>query len=297
MQTGLIAGTRPSKRSELLLRRRVRLIRSTSRWIDRLARTRPGLAALRAAQRTPITRGVLRALAGFRRPFATLAEARAAALPFLAGEHANADNAVLHRNLSERPRPSDYAALFHLQRLGPDVGSVFDCGGNVGNLFYCYSRYIDLSRVQWTVFDVPEMMTIGRELAVENGASQLAFTTRFADCAGADLLLASGSLHYFDPGLPCLLGALERRPRFVLINRTPLIDAEQIATVQDAGAFRAACVLYNKAALVSDFCRLGYALHDSWDAAECSMRVPGYPQYSVPHYSGLLFGPEGRNPG
>jgi len=102
------------------------------------------------------------------------------------------------------------------------------------------------------------------------------------------VLIISGALHYFQP-LADLVGDLSRKPRSILINRTPLTDGPSVAVVQDAGRFRVACMLYNRDRLVADLEGLGYVLVDAWKATELSLAVPGDPDRRVDAYSGLFF--------
>ena len=118
--------------------------------------------------------------------------------------------------------------------------------------------------------------------------TQLRFTGDWDDASQSDVLIASGSLHYFNEPLPRMVERLAHRPSYVLINRTPLTDGTPVATVQDAGTFRVACMLYNRRDLIREFDRVGYDLVDSWRAAELSLDVPGFPEHRVPEYSGLF---------
>ena len=190
---------------------------------------------------------------------------------------------------TEAARPSDYAAMFHLRPLLPAIRRVFDLGGNVGNLFYCFQRYLDFPPdLVWTVQDLPPHLADGAALAHRRRAAQLRFTGDWADAAGCDVLIASGSLHYFEEPLPRMVERLARRPAHILINRTPLTDGSPVATIQDARTFRVACMLYNRRDLVEGFDRVGYDLVDTWQAAELSLHVPGFPEHSVPEYSGMF---------
>jgi putative methyltransferase (TIGR04325 family) len=81
---------------------------------------------------------------------------------------------------------------------------------------------------------------------------------------------------------------LVHKPAHILINRTPLTEGLQIAAIQDAKTFRVACLPYNRTDLIRRFDRLGYDLLDWWKPAELSLHVPGFPEHSVPEYSGMF---------
>lgn len=245
---------------------------------------------MRSAANGPMTAPVLNALLGYQRVFDSLPEAVAAARPYAEGGHENPDNAKLHLWLEEVPRPSDYAVMFHIQRLISNSSRVFDLGGNVGNLFYCFDRYLKFSpKLVWQVFELPGMIELGRRLASERRETRLQFTKRWEDAAGADLLLASGSLHYFAAPLAQMVAELAEKPAHIIINRTPLVDGPTKATVQDGGEFRAACVLYNKTEVMDGFEAIGYEIIDSWKSTEISLRRVGKPESSACPYTGMYF--------
>jgi putative methyltransferase (TIGR04325 family) len=78
------------------------------------------------------------------------------------------------------------------------------------------------------------------------------------------------------------------KPAYILINRTPMTDGAPVATIQDLGIFRIACMIYNKAEVIRDLEQLDYDLVDEWKAAELSLEIPGYPEYRVPAYTGMF---------
>lgn len=228
------------------------------------------------------------AVLGYHRVFPTLIEAEIAVLPYANGGHQNSANAQMHLDLNETPRPSDYAALFHLAPRMRGAKLVFDLGGNVGNLYYCYQRYLSFDAdCTWKVYDLPANLDTGANLAEERDARRLRFTDRWSEADDADVLIVSGSLHYFQP-IAHLVERLPRRPRSILINRAPLTRGPSVAVVQDAGSFRVACMLYNRDEVVAGLGRLGYVLLDEWRAVELSLAVPGDPDHRVDAYSGLF---------
>lgn len=87
-------------------------------------------------------RTFLHFLVGYRRTFETMAEAKRYASDFIPAGHESKENANLHLRLSMSARPSDYPVILYLGRLLTDSTRVFDLGGNVGNLFYCYQQYL-----------------------------------------------------------------------------------------------------------------------------------------------------------
>jgi putative methyltransferase (TIGR04325 family) len=219
-----------------------------------------------------------------------MSTASAVALRYMPAGHSCPAAIQEHLALGKKARPSDYPVLFHLGGLIKDKLAVFDLGGSSGNLWYCYSQYLNIHPdMQWIVFDLPETVEFGRRLAQDRGVHGLSFTTDLQALGGADILLSSGSLHYFEFSLPDILATMAHKPRHIIINRTPLTDGVSAVTVQDGDSHLVACRTNRRADLIHDLKALKYALVDSWSVPELSLQVPFYPEYSVPEYSGLYF--------
>jgi len=269
---------------------RIRQIQYCSRLLRGISAVRIGFAVIKAARTLPLVRGMLFALVGYNRPFPTLKDAAAAIAGYEGSGHSNPNYLAIKIPEAEKPRPGDYAALFHLERARSQIHKVFDLGGSVGNLFYCYSEYLDFSHgLCWTVCDLVETNRLGERLASSKGEQRLRFTDQLTDADGSDLMIVSGSLHYFEEPLSNMLAAFAIKPRYVLVNRAPLVDVPSLATVQDGGTYRLACMLHNRNDLIQGLGALGYELVDSWEIRERSVTIPCYPDRSARSYSGLFF--------
>jgi putative methyltransferase (TIGR04325 family) len=270
----------------LLRRLRDAQIRLVSRWVCALGDVRAGRAVLRVARQVP---GLVPLCVGYRRPFATLSAAAAAIDGFDRGGHSNKVGITLHANLANVTRVSDYAALHHLGPLASQIRSVFDLGGNVGNLFYLYSKHLAFpADLRWTVQDLPAAIEEGRTIAIARAERRLDFTTILPD-KSFDLLIVSGAMHYFETPLPQLIAKLPAKPRWVLVNRSPMIDGANVATVQDTGSYLVASMLYDRATLIAGFEAMEYQLVDRWDALELSLKIPFYDDRSAAAYTGMFF--------
>jgi putative methyltransferase (TIGR04325 family) len=274
----------------IIKRVRIRQIQHCSRLLRGICAVPMGLAIVKVARTLPLVRGILVALAGYNRPFPALKDAAAAIVGFEGSGHSNPNYLAVKVPEAEKPRPGDYAALFHLQRIMPQVQNVFDLGGSVGNLFYCYSKYLDFPPdLSWMVCDLATTNRLGETLADSRKEQRLRFTDQLMDADGADLLIISGALHYFEQPLSNMLAAFVVKPRYVLVNRAPLVDVPALATVQDGGTYRLACMLHNRNDLIQGLVTLGYELVDSWDIQARSVIIPCYPDWSAKSYSGLFF--------
>jgi putative methyltransferase (TIGR04325 family) len=265
---------------------RVRLAASVVRGVSRVP---GGQSLLNAVDANALGRTTLEKLLAYQRPFPSLAEAERAISELGGSGHENPGNADQHLLLSEKARPSDYAAFFHMEKILPSVRRIFDLGGNVGNLFYCYSKYLKgMNGASWTVMDLPANVSRGRVLAEQRGISQLTFTEQWEDASGVDLLIATGSLHYFAKTMAQMLAELPVMPRYVLINRAAMTDGAPVATVQDNGYHCTACMLHNRADVIRGLTEAGYLLEDQWGAPELSLDIPGHPEHRISSYTGMF---------
>ena len=230
------------------------------------------MASLAARARNwPLVQQAIDLAAGYNRVFPDLDAARKVAAQYgLPGADSAEAASALQARLATT-RPSDYPVLFHRSRLPLDGLCVFDLGGAMGNIFFLYHRYLAFPpSLRWTVHDLPGNMDRGREFARQRGETRLQFTDDPRGASGYDVLLVSGALHYFDFTLADYVAGLSDRPRHVLVNRTPLVDAPTAATVQHTpGVVMVPCRLLNRAELVAGMEKLGYRLLDSCAPPSC----------------------------
>ncbi|WP_395666811.1 hypothetical protein [Methylocella sp.] len=111
------------------------------------------------------------------------------------------------------------------------------------------------------------------------------------------MFIAWGSLHNFATPLAQLIRQLSSPPRYIFVNRTPLVRGETAATVQDAGPVRVACTLYDSDEFIARLTDAGYALVDQRSAPELNIHTPMRPQYSAQPCSGLHFRIRGPSAG
>lgn len=268
---------------------RERQIALTAKFVKATTRVPGGRGLLRVAQNLPVARELYNAAMGYRRPFATLTEAKAALARLPVEGHESAANVPHHMEFATAARPSDYAAMFHLQPIAGQMLRVFDLGGNAGNLYYCYAKYLPLPETMtWTVLDLPVNMLAGEAIARDRGETRLRFSDDWQRASGVDVLISSGSQHYFEKTLAQMVGELAEKPKHILINRTPLTEGSEFAVVQVASGFRLPCLIRNRAALLGGLEQLGYQVIDEWKAPELGVEVAGYPERSVSAYSGAF---------
>jgi putative methyltransferase (TIGR04325 family) len=196
----------------------------------------------------------------------------------------------LYDSRADKVFPSDYPVLFWLERLLPEVSSVFDWGGHIGVSYYAYARYLRFpAGFSWRVGEVPAVVEEGRRVAAQRGAAALRFTADLADGDGADVFLANGSLQFIETPLAESLARYVRLPPHLLVNKLPAYDGETFVTLENTvHAFNPKRVV-NRTDFVSSITGAGYELVDSWENPDMSMRLPLHRDRSVPAYSGFYF--------
>jgi len=259
---------------------------SALRAVGRRVKTNPLVRAVLAWQ---YERGFARPFGGaFRGVYPTAAEAARSAPVTRPLGYDHGAAADMYRERLDRVYPSDYPAMFWLARLLRPGARVFDFGGHVGIHYFAYRRYLDYPPgLTWTVCDVPAVVRAGAALAAERERPELRFTTHFADADGADVFVASGSLQYVETGLGALLDTLARRPRHLIVHRTPLYDGPSFVTLQNIQTSYQPYFVFNRGEFLLGLRNRGYEVVDEWRNLEHFCHVPFHEERSIPAYTGL----------
>lgn len=201
----------------------------------------------------------------------------------------NEASALLLADHRRRIFPFDYPIMFWLQKLLPECQLLFDLGGHVGISYFGYRRYLQYPPgLTWLIYDVDAVVALGEQIAREEGAASLRFTTSLAELPKADLLLAAGSLQFIENPF-ALLASVPRLPRHLLVNKIPVRALPAAATLHNMGSALCAYHLFNRREFVEGVQGLGYELVDEWPNPGLGLRIPFYPQHSVRAYSGFYF--------
>lgn len=246
---------------------------------------------LSGVEQTPSGRRLLNSLSGQRGVFSSFAEGWSAARATGLAGHEDSSEIDVHLKLSKSLRPSDYAALFWLAVAGGGKLRVFDFGGNVGNLYYSYRPYLeDLGPVEWTVFDLPSIVDRGRRIAEERRAGRLRFADSTAEFSSSQVLLVSGTLHYWQEAISEFIRQFPVPPEHLVINRTPVHETSpSFVTVQRTAACAFPCLVRNEGEMIAEFLALGYRLINKWPAPELRLGLPLFPDRQVARFSGFYF--------
>lgn len=277
-------------RSSFPLRLRIFQIRALAWLLTSLGHRAVGQRLMARMRSNLALRAMLDACLGFRRVFPSFAAAQACASKYISSGHEHPDEIRFHTSISDTVRESDYPVLFYLAPLVPTLHSVFDLGGNVGNLFYSYQSKLTFpASLIWTVYDLPMKKPLGEKLASERAEPRIRFATTLAEASGCDVFIASGSLHYFEEPLHEILRSLEHLPEHVFANRMPCSSGLDIIIVQDNHSYLVPCKLHSRVTIIAGMKTLGYELQSEWPVHERRLPVPTHPDLSDRTYSGFYF--------
>lgn len=286
-----ISVSEPSpERPGLFRRLRLFQIRLCAAFLSSLGRRVFGRAAIVRLRAAPLIRLLIESLLGFRRTFPTFDAAQTCAARYIDAGHEHPDELEYHLSAANTLRESDYPVLFHLAPIANRAHSVFDLGGNAGNLFYSYEKRLNFPPdLVWTIYDLPAQIAIGEKIASEHSETRLRFVRNLTSAPAADVFIASGSLHYFPQPLGEILHSLPSLPAHIFVNRSPFSSGDDLITVQDNGTYLVPCQLHSRSKLLQGMEGLGYSLIAQWSAHELRLWVPAYPDFSPPCYSGFYF--------
>jgi putative methyltransferase (TIGR04325 family) len=208
-----------------------------------------------------------------------------------AAGHEDPSEVSVHLQFSKELRPSDYPVLYWLSNICASELQVFDFGGNVGNLYYSYSRYLKgTQKLTWTVFDIEPVLKEGSRIASERSAEGLKFTGSWADACGCNVLIVSGAFHYWEDTIQAFLDKFTVLPEHIFVNRSPILERRpSFITVQKTKFCAFPCIVRNASEMIEAFRGNGYNLVDRWQVHELSLRMPLFPDRTVLHYSGFYF--------
>jgi putative methyltransferase (TIGR04325 family) len=260
--------------------------------IKSLLSSRLGADLLVRAGRYPLPGALLRRLSYPRVAFENFHDAwEAAGQDRYAGHET--ESIDVHLGLMEKLRPSDPNVLDHLKAIASGGHmSVLDFGGNVGNVYYSYRPHLPATaQLEWVVVDLAAVTSVGARIAHEKNVTELRFVNSLQQATGNfDVLLASGSLHYWEENIASWLKSVPQLPPHVIVNRSPVHASHPtFITVQQTKTYAVPCMVRNRSELVEAFAQHGYSLVDAWAAPELSLTFTFFPALSVPQYSGFYF--------
>lgn len=189
----------------------------------------------------------------------------------------------------ERLNPIDYPVLVWLRKAFEDSSTVCDLGGNTGNSYYAFRRFIPYpENLKWTICDLPEAVKAGEEMRNRTHCPGLSFTTNLASVEAADIFLTCGAIQYMESSLTDFLGQLKSKPRHLIVQRVAFYDGEEYFTLQNICGVYVPYKIINEANFVASLAALGYELVDKWRIDRPCV-IPFHPDRFVEGQSGMYF--------
>jgi putative methyltransferase (TIGR04325 family) len=247
-----------------------------------------GVGVLRRLARIPLDRfrsGRHR----FSEAFSSHAEATASIPKETLAGYDNAEVAPVSFEVMCETTLWDYPVLFWLDRLLPSARKVLDAGGHQGTKYRAFGRFLKLAEVEWTVYDLPEIVRAGRERAARDGLRALKFVDDLSRLPSTDLLLGSGLLQYLDIPFPEFLSKLPALPRHVLVNKVAMWSNPSTFTLENFDVALVPYQIRNKDEFVESVRALGYRVADQWVIDALSNRIGTHPELGSWQSGGFYF--------
>jgi len=186
----------------------------------------------------------------------------------------------------------DYAPLFWLlDAFHGGSTTVFDLGGHIGIKYYAFRRVIAYPQaLHWRVCDLPGVIKVGQELAIEREAiHQLSFGTEISGAEDADVLLLSGSLQYLPLRISEILARLQNKPRRLILNITAVHDERTMYTLNSIGHAVCPYRIQHRDELLGEIRDAGYRRRDVWRNDSKPICIPFVDGGNDAYYFGCCF--------
>jgi putative methyltransferase (TIGR04325 family) len=224
----------------------------------------------------------------FHQTFPDFKSAEIAAPKTLALGYDNENSANMYDEYTQNIGAVDYPAIFWMERLREEVKSVYDFGGHVGIKYYAYSKFLS-SDLNWTTYDVPAVVSRGRQLAADKKVVNLKFSDNLKDLEnGFDLFFVSGSFQYIENPIDLVFKGLKNKPKYVLINMMTLHETLTTVTIQNIGTAFCPYKIFQKSTFLKQLKDYGYESIAEWKNAEKYCEIPFHKNESLYGYTGLL---------
>ena len=174
----------------------------------------------------------------------------------------------------------DYPVVFWLDRLIRDNGtlSLLDAGGHVGLKHAAFAPYLDVDKLNWSVWDLPALLRAGRKAQGRGEVSKsVSFVESPADAGETDILLASGLMQYLDTSFAELTETMANRPRWVVLNKVATRENDTVVTLEMIGNKRVPYQMRNRTGFETELHEAGYEIRDSWALPHLSHRIGTHP--------------------
>ncbi len=227
----------------------------------------------------------------FKEIFPTYDEALKAAQRYETKGYDNKSSAQMYKDMCHKIFPEDYATLYWLNRLNPEINNLIDFGGHVGIKRYAFSDYLpNINNVDWKVYDLPQVILEAGALNKEIDPDSL-INISFQDelkKEKIDLFLALGSFQYIPTEVADIISQFSEKPQYLLVS-VPLTKKKTFVTLNHIGTTVCPYIIRNEDEFMEGITSQGYELVDRWISPNKVCEIPFYDEYSVRGYTGHVF--------
>lgn len=177
-----------------------------------------------------------------------------------------------------RMRVWDYPVLFWLDRLSRPGLRVVDAGGNLGVKHIAFSAYMDLSGLDWSVYELEETVRLGHKMQAEGRVPpEIRFFDRLEESGPVGRFICSGLLQYLDTPFPDFVARLPNRPEHILRNKVATRDGPTVVTLERIGPARVPYQMRHRAGFEAELDQIGYDIVDQWDIPNLGHVIDTHP--------------------
>lgn len=241
--------------------------------------------AFKALGRYRVLRG---AEVRFRGAFDSHEAAMAAVRPTRLAGYDHERVAPISREFMQQLAFWDYPVLYWLQRLAAgETTRLVDAGGHVGVKYRAFAPYLDLSRFDWIVYDLPALVAAGRAQRRPEDRT-LSFVDRIEDAPAADVLLASGLMPYLAEPFAALVRRMTALPRHIVLNKVVTRDGPTVVTLENFGVAEVPYHIRNVREVPDALATLGYEIVADWTIDSLAHRIQTHPELGRSTYRGYV---------
>jgi len=224
------------------------------------------------------------------RIYATYAEALADIPPSRKAGWDLEESSTLWLDNIDPVRPSTYPVFFWITQTLKAGERLVDLGGSIGLTYYGLRRYMTLPEgASWTVVEVPQLARQGKAVAERENAGNLHFLDDLRAAPPCTVLLSAGAMQCMEHSVPGLIEQLAAKPRYILLNKLPVVPYEDCWTLHNYGPAVCPMRLYNERNFIAYFESAGYRLRDRWAVQDLDVLIPFHPERFLKEFSGFLF--------
>jgi putative methyltransferase (TIGR04325 family) len=180
--------------------------------------------------------------------------------------------------------------LFEARSACPGILTVLDIGGSLASKWLQHRAFLpSLAPLKWVVIEQEHYVTVGRQLFDPREVSfHSDMAAGLASAEGADVILFSSSLHYFEDPMSVLDQAAREARRSLIIDRSPVWPrtAPQLA-VQGVGLYarkvQYPCWVLSRDAILNRL-RESFDVVTTWDEP---MPIPTHPSSAPVAFLGV----------